>query len=165
MEIVGMKTRTHALQRWGANYSDDFFKQKIIYREISNEMNACLDNNGYFVNNKCYIITGENLIYLLCVLNSKLFNKIFLKGANTTGGKGADFLNDFNVPLIDSSILKLYHNLYAKLNQTNNIDQKNQIELDINSLVYKTYNLSQMEIDYLSINNAQKPVITVQNEL
>lgn len=40
-------------------YMDDFSKQKIIYREISDEMNACMVNEEVYVNNKCYIITGE----------------------------------------------------------------------------------------------------------
>lgn len=60
------------------SYWDDFSKQKIVYREISEEMDACIIDEEVYVNNKCYIITGEHLEYLICVLNSKLFNNIFL---------------------------------------------------------------------------------------
>ena len=63
-------------------YMDDFSKQKIVYREISEEMDACIINEEVYVNNKCYIITGEHLEYLICVLNSKLFNRIILQSAN-----------------------------------------------------------------------------------
>jgi hypothetical protein len=77
---------------------DDFSKQKIIYREISDKMNACLVNDNVFINNKSYMITGGKLIYLLGILNSSLFNNIFLQSANITGGKGADFLNQIYVP-------------------------------------------------------------------
>lgn len=38
-------------------YMNEFFKQKIVYREISDAMNACLVEPGYMLNNKCYLIT------------------------------------------------------------------------------------------------------------
>ena len=42
------------------NYWNDFFKQKIVYREISDAMDACLVEPGFMLNNKCYLITGGN---------------------------------------------------------------------------------------------------------
>ena len=36
-----------------------------------------LDKNKYFTNQKCYILTGENLEYLVCIFNSKLFRFCF----------------------------------------------------------------------------------------
>ena len=94
------------------SYWDDFSKQKIVYREISEEMDACIINEEVYVNNKCYIITGEHLEYLICVLNSKLFNRIILQSANQTGGKGRDFLEKIHVPYRDNDILAdLYRDL------------------------------------------------------
>ena len=80
---------------------DDFIKQKIVYREISDAMDACLIDDEVYINNKCYLITGEALKYLLCFLNSKLFNKIILQSANITGGKGRDFLEKVRLPRIE----------------------------------------------------------------
>ena len=80
-------------------YWDDFSKPKIIYREISDALDACLDNSKILVNNKCYIVTGEHLPYLLCFLNSLLFSKILLPQANSTGGKGTDFLSKISLPI------------------------------------------------------------------
>lgn len=77
---------------------DDFSKQKIVYREISTEMNACLIEEDIFINNKGYILTGENLVYLLLVFNSKIFNGLLLRQANTTGGKGPSFLKRIRIP-------------------------------------------------------------------
>ncbi len=42
-------------------YMNEFFKQKIVYREISDAMDACLVEPGFMLNNKCYLITGEHL--------------------------------------------------------------------------------------------------------
>ena len=93
-------------------YLNDFSKQKIAYREISNAMDACLVDPGYMLNNKCYFITGDHLIYILSYLNSKLFTKIILPQANITGGKGEAFLNA--IPLLypttefEEKIIDLY---------------------------------------------------------
>lgn len=56
-------------------------------------MDACVIKSGIFINNKLYMVTGEYLEYLLILFNSKLFNKIILRSANITGGKGVDFMN------------------------------------------------------------------------
>lgn len=65
-------------------YMDDFLQQKIVYREISDQMNACMVSPDVYINNKCYMITGKHLIYLISVFNSTLFNKVILQSANTT---------------------------------------------------------------------------------
>lgn len=59
-------------------------------------MDAVLDNDGYFVNNKCYLITGEYLQFLSGFLNSTMFD-VILKQVNTTGGKGPEFMKSLSV--------------------------------------------------------------------
>ena len=78
--------------------SEDFMKPKIIYREIGFEMDACIVPANWFVNNKLYLVTGQDIEYLLAFLNSKAFNKIILASANLTGGKGIDFMEKVKVP-------------------------------------------------------------------
>lgn len=97
-------------------YMDDFSKQKIIYREIGPEMDACIVEKEVYVNNKCYIITGDYLEYLLLFLNSKLFNKIILQQANLLGGKGRDFMNNIKLPYPEKfeDFLFLYSNINNK---------------------------------------------------
>lgn len=73
-------------------------KPKIIYREIGFEMDACIAPANWFVNNKLYLVTGDDIEYLLASLNSKAFNKIILASANLTGGKGVDFMEKVKVP-------------------------------------------------------------------
>jgi len=53
-------------------YMDDFNKQKIIFSRISgNEPCFALDNTGFMTNDTGYIITGNNLEYLLDQLVSQ----------------------------------------------------------------------------------------------
>lgn len=73
-------------------------KPKIIYREIGFEMDACIAPANWFVNNKLYLITGDNIEFLLAFFNSKAFNRIILASANLTGGKGVDFMEKVKVP-------------------------------------------------------------------
>ena len=80
-------------------YLEDFEKPRIIYREIGVEMDACLVEKGWMINNKLYMISGCNLTHLLNYFNSRLFNKVILSGANLTGGKGVDFIERIAVPL------------------------------------------------------------------
>lgn len=64
-------------------------------------MDACIAPAGWFINNKLYMITGENIEKLISYLNSKLFNRIILKFANITGGKGVDFMETIPVPPVE----------------------------------------------------------------
>ncbi len=71
---TGIRYEWYALQRWGANYWDDFFKQKIIFQEMVQEPSFILDEDGkYMCLDTARIITGKDLEILLSVLNSKLF--------------------------------------------------------------------------------------------
>ena len=87
-------------------YLEDFNKPKIVYREIGTDMDACLLSEEFVVNNKLYILTGNHLEYLIAFFNSRVFNKMLMKAANITGGKGADFMYNVPVPMPSQSILQ-----------------------------------------------------------
>lgn len=129
------------------SYWNDFLKQKIVYREISDSMNACLVEEGIMLNNKCYFITGEHLIYILSYLNSSLFTKIILPAANLTGGKGEAFLS--KIPLIkpprgiEASFVKLYN----MRSGSNSATIDNQVE----DLFGHLYGLTDEEIAYIKL--------------
>ena len=145
-----IKARKNTNNKWfetqdSISYWDDFSKQKIVYREISDEMNACIVESGICLNNKCYFITGEYLEYLLCIFNSKLFNKIILNEANLTGGKGAGFLNDVKIPKPTEKQNNLFKNLYHKIVEAG-LNEISDIEEEIDYEIYSIYGLSNEEI-------------------
>lgn len=142
-----VKARKKTNNKWyetqdSISYWDDFNKQKIVYREISNHMDACIVEPGVFLNNKCYMITGEHLIYLLSIMNSTLFNKVILQNANTTGGKGFGFLEKVCIPYplenVETQIIELYNSRTPS--NSNIIDDK------VDSIVYSLYGLTESEI-------------------
>ena len=106
-----VKARKKTNNKWfetqdSISYWEDFNKPKIVYREIGTDMDACLLSEEFVVNNKLYILTGNHLEYLIAFFNSRLFNKILMKAANITGGKGADFMYNVPVPMPSQSILQ-----------------------------------------------------------
>ncbi|GAA7946039.1 class I SAM-dependent DNA methyltransferase [Helicobacter pylori] len=67
---TGKRYEWYCLQRWAANYLQDFEKEKIVYGEIVQEPRFYLDNGecelGFFyAEATSFILTGEHLHYLL----------------------------------------------------------------------------------------------------
>lgn len=131
----------YALQRWGADFWEELNKPKIIYREISPRMDAVLVSNKWYLNNKLYFITGDNLEYFIAILNSTVFNKIVLAEANLTGGKGYDFMSSVLIPEPTEEYIKRIKALFVD-GVPSNYDELDEIVFDM-------YGLSSEEVDYL----------------
>ena len=58
-------------------YWEDFSKPKIIYPNMTKYMPFVFDNEMYFTNQKCFIITGKYVAYLTAFFNSSLFKYCF----------------------------------------------------------------------------------------
>lgn len=59
------------------SYYKEFEKEKIIYPNMTSLLPFVYDNKGFYTNQKCFIMTGENLKYLISVFNSNLFKFAF----------------------------------------------------------------------------------------
>ena len=75
-EKVKSRKKTH--NKWfetqdSISYWEDFNKPKIIYPNMTKYMPFVYDDKKYLTNQKCFIITGNNVAYLTAVLNSSLF--------------------------------------------------------------------------------------------
>lgn len=69
-------------------YYPEFEKEKVVWIEISDRANYCLDTKGHYLTNSAYFLTGQHLKYLLGVLNSKLMDFYFYqKTAQIAGGR------------------------------------------------------------------------------
>ena len=129
------KARKKASNKWfetqdSISYWDDFSKPKIVYREISVEMEACIAPAKWMLNNKLYMITSdtENLDYICAFLNSRIFSKVIMSSVNFGGGKGVDFLGNVLLPRIEQLIGDT---------------------VDIETQLYKIYQLSDEEIRFI----------------
>ena len=133
---TGIRYEWYAMQRWGANYWEDFAQPRIVYREIGEAMDACMVPPNVMINNKLYMVSGKHLEHLLHFFNSKIFNKIIFAKANLTGGKGVDFMNIIRVPLPTECDLSKC---------------KSQ---DVDNILYSFYGLSREEIVYIENGEA-----------
>jgi len=75
---TGIRYEWYALQRWGANYSEDFSQPKIMYPNMTKFIPFYYDEKGFYQNDKSFMITGNHLAYLTAFLNSSLFKFCFL---------------------------------------------------------------------------------------
>lgn len=139
---TGIRYEWYALQRWGANYWEDFYKQKIIYSELSQGSCFILDDTcKMFILQTGYIIVGNKLEYLLALLNSKLIEWAFRKFYSIELGESAvRWLKQYveNLPI-------------PKANQISENKLKNLILLKeynkIDEYVYEIFELSTEEIN------------------
>ncbi|EAJ6187991.1 class I SAM-dependent DNA methyltransferase [Campylobacter lari] len=140
-------------------YLEEFEKEKIVYSEIVRKPQFYLDTkSNFYAEATSFILTGENLKYLIAFLNNDFVAfmfKMFYAGGNL-GENGfrykKAFLERLPIPKINSKNEKLANELISLVDeilvlkeQDKKADTKTQ-EDKINSIVYKLYNLNEEEI-------------------
>ncbi len=160
---TGKRYEWYCLQRWAANYYQDFEKEKIVYGEIVQEPRFYLDNGecelGYFyAEATSFILTGEHLRYLLGMLHSKLITFAF-KTFYAGGGLGESgyrykkaFIERLPIPKITPQNQKLAHKITDGAKAILEAKEKDpkantqELEKEIDALVYQLYKLTDEEI-------------------
>ena len=127
-------------------YMDDFSKQKIVYSEIVQSPQFYLDNGEFYIEATSFLLTGNNLEYLIACLNSKpisYFFKTFYAGGGL-GEKGYRYKKAFliNLPI------PLLKNIDYKLDTFKTLIRNNNTK-EIDNIIYKIYQLSDSEIEYI----------------
>ncbi|GAA9415399.1 class I SAM-dependent DNA methyltransferase [Helicobacter pylori] len=144
-------------------YLEDFEKEKIVYGEIVQEPRFYLDNGecelGYFyAEATSFILTGEHLCYLLGMLHSKLITFAF-KTFYAGGGLGESgyrykkaFIERLPIPKITPENQKLADKITDGAKAILEAKEKDpkantqELEKEIDALVYQLYNLTDEEI-------------------
>ncbi|EAK7577549.1 class I SAM-dependent DNA methyltransferase [Campylobacter coli] len=140
-------------------YLDEFEKEKIVYSEIVRKPQFYLDTKlNFYAEATSFILTGENLKYLIAFLNNDFVAfifKTFYAGGNL-GENGfrykKAFLEKLPIPKINSKNQKLADELInlvdeiLKAKEQDKNANTQELENKINSLVYKLYNLTEDEI-------------------
>ncbi|GAA8497685.1 class I SAM-dependent DNA methyltransferase [Helicobacter pylori] len=160
---TGKRYEWYCLQRWAANYLQEFEKEKIVYGEIVQEPRFYLDNGecelGYFyAEATSFILTGEHLRYLLGMLHSKLITFAF-KTFYAGGGLGESgyrykkaFIERLPIPKITPENQKLADKITDGAKAILEAKEKDpkantqELEKEIDALVYQLYNLTDEEI-------------------
>ncbi|MCE7317338.1 class I SAM-dependent DNA methyltransferase [Campylobacter coli] len=149
-------------------YIEEFEREKIVYSEIVRKPQFYLDTKlNFYAEATSFILTGENLKYLIAFLNNDFVAfifKTFYAGGNL-GENGfrykKAFLEKLPIPKINSKNEKLANELINLVDEILKVKEQDknantqELENKINSLVYKLYNLTEEEIKIIE-NKEQK---------
>ncbi|MCX7954230.1 MAG: Eco57I restriction-modification methylase domain-containing protein [Bacteroidales bacterium] len=146
-------------------YYHEFEKEKVVWQELAQGSQFAFDQNGeYFVSNTAYILTGENLKFILGYLNSKLNEYTYDKWYCTKlGEKGTRWLNqhvmEIPLPPITPSNNHIVKHIESLVNKILTAKKQNpqanitEYEKEINRLVYLLYELTEEEVRMIEMNN------------
>ncbi|PWE21853.1 Eco57I restriction-modification methylase domain-containing protein [Aliarcobacter skirrowii] len=100
-------------------YYKEFEKNKIIYPEIASNPNAFeYDKNGYYLDKTAFLIEGNNLKYIISILNSKSLLH-YMKQSIRQVGQGYQlskiFVEVFPIPKIDEESQKPFIKLVDEI--------------------------------------------------
>ena len=134
-------------------YMDDFFKQKIIYSEIVQTPQFYLDNDkNYFPEATTFIMTGDNLEFVIACLNSKLYSYCF-KRFYSGGGLGEHgyrykkvFLEKLPLPKIqDKEVLQEIKTLVLLIQETFESEKLTNYTNQIDEILFNLAGISEEE--------------------
>lgn len=139
-------------------YYAEFEGEKIIYSEIVREPQFFLDTECFFAEATAFVMTGKNLKYLIGFLNNS-FVAFMFKTFYAGGGLGESgyrykkaFLEKLPIPKITESNQSTAEQITALVEEILKAKEQNpqantqELESQIDSLVYTLYNLTDEEI-------------------
>ncbi len=155
---TGKRYEWYCLQRWAANYYQEFEKEKIVYPCImAKEPCFVYEEKGFYAPAPANIITGAKIEikYITALLNSKCIYfamRKFYMGGGIEGELKTNNLEKIPIPKITEKNQKLADKitdctkaiLEAKEKDPKANTQK--LEKEIDALVYQLYNLTDEEI-------------------
>ncbi len=168
---TGKRYEWYCLQRWAANYYQDFEKEKIVYPCImAKEPCFVYEEKGFYAPAPANIITGDKIEikYITALLNSKCIYfamRKFYMGGGIEGELKTNNLEKIPIPQITPQNQKLAHKitdcakaiLEAKEKDPKANTQK--LEKEIDALVYQLYNLTDEEIKIIEAGQEIKSAL------
>jgi len=132
------------------SYREDFYKQKIMYPNMTKFLPFYLDNKGFMQNDKSFLITGQDLEYLTSFLNSSLFKYCFIDNFPELQGGTREirkvFLDKIPVLKVTNQTNKEFKKLVLQIQEltTKGLPTK-ELELKIDHKIFNLYNLTDEE--------------------
>jgi len=136
-------------------YMEDFYRQKIVWGEISDKTKFSIEMGGEFIAEATtFLMTGNNLVYLLGILNSRLSEYIFSKIGTTTGVGTVRWkkftIEQLYVPTPNIERIKEYEDVVTEIINLIKINQNyEEFEQKINNMIYQDFDLSDDEIKFM----------------
>lgn len=155
---TGKRYEWYCLQRWAANYYQEFEKEKIVYPCImAKEPCFVYEEKGFYAPAPANIITGDKIEikYITALLNSKCIYfamRKFYMGGGIEGELITNNLKKIPIPKITPQNQKLADKITDDAKQILALKEKDpkantqKLEKEIDALVYQLYNLTDEEI-------------------
>nr|WP_231632593.1 class I SAM-dependent DNA methyltransferase [Helicobacter pylori] len=155
---TGKRYEWYCLQRWAANYLQDFEKEKIVYPCImAKEPCFVYEEKGFYAPAPANIITGDKIEikYITALLNSKCIYfamRKFYMGGGIEGELKTNNLEKIPIPKITPQNQELADKITDGAKQILALKEKDpkantqELEKEIDALVYQLYNLTDEEI-------------------
>jgi hypothetical protein len=146
---TGIRYEWYALQRWGANYMDDFSKQKIVWKRVGSIIRFGIDLKGCVTLDSTCFATGNHLKYIVGVLNSKLGNFMLQDSPKTGTGDlliSVQAIEPIKIPYPTFEHEKIISNIVDELVLNENNENVNK---QLNQVVYTLYGLIKEEIEFI----------------
>ena len=133
-------------------YYEHFEKPKIIWGEISDKAKFVFDDQGFYTNDKCFIMYGKHLKYLLAILNSKV-SEWYFNQISVTSGMGTNLWKKYKVeqlPIkeisesVQQPLIQLVEKILAQKREDPKADTQ-VFEDEIDRLVFDLYMLTEAE--------------------
>ena len=134
-------------------YLDDFENTKIVYSELTKFLFFSFDRSHKYVDKTAFILTGNDLEYLVCFLNSKLFKYCFAHNFSEIQGNTRVLSKVIfeQIPIKQISkdnqlpFIEILNKILEIKEQDMNSDTTT-LESEIDQLVYQLYGLTEEEI-------------------
>ena len=149
---TGIRYEWYALQRWAANYHDEFTKEKLFWMDMSDRGRFAYSDSEMYCNDKGFIMTGPSLKYLCATLNSTLVTWM-IRNIGLTTGMGLTQWKKFVVeripiPKLTTEEQRPFIRLVNEILEAKTVDpdaDTSHLEWDIDRLVYDLYGLTEEE--------------------
>ena len=164
---IEIKARKKTSNKWfetqdSISYWDDFSKQKIVFAETMRVHRGAeserfprfsLINDEYYLDKTCFMIIGDELPYILAVINSLVMNYYIHKNVAVldTGGflMQKIYIEALPIPDTNAETKGKISALVEKLIVEEDYKLKEQIEKEIDHYIVALFGLTQNETDYI----------------
>ena len=126
-------------------YLEDFNKPKIIYPNMTKYMPFVYDDMSYITNQKCFIVTGNNVAYLTAFFNSSLFKYCFRDSFPELQGGTRELSKIFFDKIPVCKVSESQNSLFQELVEDIQHEYTKQKALQIDTMLFDLYALSSEE--------------------
>ena len=146
-----IKARKKTNNKWfetqdSISYWEDFSKQQIVWIELSDEPKFSYAKNIISVNT-VFFLTGEHVLHILGLLNSKLITWYFKHCIGTTSGVGTNRWLKYTIEQIPISE---HNDQIALLVAQINTQYETMLDAQLDNMVCKQYGLNDVEMDFIN---------------